>query len=398
MVEGRTPSVARKTREPYCLKIISMMSFMYYSSSGAQQALMRLSGQLMLRGHSVEVWFLYRKVAVDTGDLTVRSFFDGNLSFKRLFILPFRLLRAIREAQPDAVISFLPLANTLGQLCAWLGGVRLRIASHRTPAYTYSLPMRIADRLLGALGLYTAIICVSRAVRQSFQNYPPNYRARLQVVNNGIAWNASSSTRLDARRKLGLPLTGFVFVAVGRICAQKNYFFLLEAFARTANSYLAIAGDGELGPELRAVAHRLNLKERIFFLGHIERQLIPELLRAADGFVSSSHFEGQSNAVLEAMHEGLPILVNDIPEQRETVVDDVTGEEAALLASVSDTAKWAAQLQTLTDDAGLRRQLAVSAQKMVTRRFALDRMMDGFEQTLTPAQANTRQQPEPHCP
>ena len=379
------------------MKIISMMSFMY-PSSGAQQALMRLSQQLVLRGHSVEMWFLYRKVDVDTGDLTVRFFFDRNLSLKRLFVLPFRLVHAIREAQPDAVISFLPLANTLGQLCAWLGGVRLRIAGHRVPAHTYSASMRIADRLLGALGLYTAIICVSRAVQQSFQDYPATYRERLRVVHNGIAWNASSSTRLDARRKLGLPLTGVVFVAVGRICAQKNYFFLLEAFARTANSYLAIAGDGEQGPELRALARRPDLEERVFFLGHLERQLVPDLLRAADAFVSSSLFEGQSNAVLEAMHEGLPMLVSDIPEQREAVVDEVTGEEAALLASISDAAIWTAQLQRLTDDADLRRRLAVSAQKMAARRFTVDRMIDGFERTLTPAHANSRGQPEPHCP
>jgi glycosyltransferase involved in cell wall biosynthesis len=380
------------------VKIIGMMSFMYHPSSGAQQALMRLSRQLILRGHSVEVWFLYRKVDADTGDLTVRFFFDGNLSFKRLFVLPFRLVRALREAQPDAVISFLPLTNTLGQLCAWLAGVRLRIASHRAPANTYSVPMRIADKLLGAMGLYTAIICVSRAVQQSFQEHPPNYRARLQVVHNGIAWNPSSSTQLDARRKLGLPPTGFVFVAVGRICAQKNYFILLEAFARTTNSYFAIAGDGEQGPEVRALACRLNLEQRVFFLGHVERQLVPDLLRAADAFVSSSIFEGQSNAVLEAMHEGLPILVSDIPEQRETVVDEVTGEEAGLLASLSDTAIWAAQLQRLTDDADLRRRLASSAQKMVARRFTLDRMIDGFEQTLTPTHVNSPGQPEPHCP
>jgi glycosyltransferase involved in cell wall biosynthesis len=218
------------------------------------------------------------------------------------------------------------------------------------------------------------------------------------VVHNGIAWDASPATQLEARQKLGLPLAGFVFVAVGRMCAQKNYFFLLEAFAHTANSYLAIAGDGEQGPEIRAVARRLNLEDRVFFLGHVQRQLVPDVLRAADAFVSPSLFEGQSNAVLEAMHEGLPILASDIPEQRETIVDEVTGEEAGLLASISDTAIWAEHLQRLTDDADLRRRLAASGQKMVARRFTLDRMIDGFEQTLRPAHANSQRRPEPHYP
>ena len=98
------------------------------------------------------------------------------------------------------------------------------------------------------------------------------------------------------------------------------------------------------------------------------------------------------------MHAGLPILVSDIPEQRETVVDEVTGEEAGLLASLSDTGSWTTKLQILTDDAELRRRLAFSAQKMVARRFTLDRMIDGFEQTLIPARRNSQQEPEPHYP
>ena len=187
-------------------------------------------------------------------------------------------------------------------------------------------------------------------------------------------------------------------MAAGRLSKQKNYFLLLEAFARTRNAYLAIAGDGELGTELRAFARKLNLEERVFFLGALERDLIPDLLRSADAFVSSSLFEGQSNAVLEAMHEGLPILVSDIPEQRETVVDEVTGEECALLASVSDADLWTAQLQKLIDSADLRQQLAASAQQMVARRFAVERMIDGFEQVLTSASPTPSGLPELHCP
>lgn len=379
------------------MKIVCMISFMN-RGAGAQQALMRLSQQLNLRGHSVEVWFLYRKADVDTGDLTARCIHDGNLTPLQLVLLPTRLLRALREARPDAVVSFLPLANTLGLLSAWLAGVTVRIASHRAPAYTYSAAMRIADRAVGTLGLYTAIVCVSRAVQQSFQHYPAGYRARLHIVHNGIAWQASSSTRLDARRKLGLPPTGFLFVAAGRLSKQKNYPLLLEAFARTTTSYLAIAGDGDLETELKTIVRKLNLEERVLFLGALERELIPDLLRSADAFVSSSLFEGQSNAVLEAMHEGLPILVSDIPEQRETVVDEVTGEECALLAAVSNVERWAAQLQRLIDSPDLRQQLAAAAQHMVARRFAVERMIDGFERVLTSASARPSDLPAPHCP
>jgi glycosyltransferase involved in cell wall biosynthesis len=374
-----------------------MISFMN-RGAGAQQALMRLSQQLGLRGHSVEIWFLYRKADVDTGDLKARCVLDGNLTPARLVLLPFHLMGALRAAQPDAVISFLPLANTLGLLSAWFAGIPVRVASHRAPGYTYSAPMRITDKLLGALGLYTAIVCVSRAVQQSFHAYPSNYRARLKVVHNGIAWKGSAASRQEARRKLGLPASGFLFVAAGRLSKQKNYFFLLEAFARTTNALLAIAGDGELETELKAFVRSHHLDQRVVFLGALEQEQIPDLLRSADAFVSSSLFEGQSNAVLEAMHEGLPILVSDIPEQRETVVDEITGEESALVAAVTDTDLWSAQLQRLIDSADLRQQLASSARQMVARRFAIERMIDGFEQVLTSSRGGPPGVPEPHCP
>jgi glycosyltransferase involved in cell wall biosynthesis len=98
------------------------------------------------------------------------------------------------------------------------------------------------------------------------------------------------------------------------------------------------------------------------------------------------------------MHEGLPILVSDIPEQRETVVDEITGEESALLAAVTDTGLWSAQLQRLIDSADLRQQLATSARQMVARRFAIERMIDGFEQVLRSSRGGPPGVPEPHCP
>src|SRR5258705_5878554 len=161
------------------MKIICMISFLD-RGAGAQQALMRLSQQLALRGHDVETWFLYRKADVDTGGIPARLFSEDRLTLPRLFFLPFRLVYAIRQARPDSMVSFLPLANTLGLLCGWFAGVKSRVASQRTAAGPYSPIMRIADKILGSLGLYTSIVCVSGAVRESFHAYPSSYRARLR--------------------------------------------------------------------------------------------------------------------------------------------------------------------------------------------------------------------------
>jgi len=68
------------------------------------------------------------------------------------------------------------------------------------------------------------------------------------------------------------------------------------------------------------------------------------------------------------------------------------------LASVFDADPWAAQLQRLIESADLRQQLATSARQMVARRFAVERMIDGFEQVLISARSTPSGLPEPHCP
>jgi glycosyltransferase involved in cell wall biosynthesis len=118
------------------------------------------------------------------------------------------------------------------------------------------------------------------------------------------------------------------------------------------------------------------------FAGSLGQADVRNLLRAADAFVQTSLYEGQSNAVLEAMHEGLPIVVSDIPEQRETVADEETGELGGLLAPLDDRERWIDALTRIRDDRALRQDLAQTAQALVARRFTLEKMVDRFEAVL----------------
>jgi glycosyltransferase involved in cell wall biosynthesis len=362
-------------------KVIGIVSFM--NTAGAQEALLRLARQLRVRGYDAEVWFLYEEVPVYHGEPFTRTFLrKAKPSLWDYASIFFRVIKTLRQEKPDAVIGFLPLGNVLGLTAALLAGVDVRIASQRAPGPTFGRVMRTLDRILGSIGVYTSVVCVSDAVRRSFDGYGRRYRNLLSVVHNGIEWRGSELDKADARRRLRLPPGEFTYVALGRMKRQKNYPFLLDAFSSTDRGCLVIAGDGELRKALEQQAENLQLSNRLILLGNISREETRHLLRASDAFVQASLYEGQSNAVLEAMHEALPILVNDIPEQRETIVDDDTGESAGLLATVDDKTMWVRLLQQLRDDADLRQKLSSSAQHMVARRFTLDRMIDGFEHTL----------------
>jgi len=174
------------------------------------------------------------------------------------------------------------------------------------------------------------------------------------------------------------------FLAIGRMKTQKNYRFMLERLAETPGIVLFIAGDGELREGLEGAAAELAVADRVRFLGNVSRSGVRELLSACDAFIQTSAYEGQSNAVLEAMHAGMPIIVSDIPMQRETLCDE-TGAAAAILASLHDRAAWLDGMAQLRDQPVLRARLGTEARALVERRFGLTRMIDGFERVFREA-------------
>jgi glycosyltransferase involved in cell wall biosynthesis len=203
----------------------------------------------------------------------------------------------------------------------------------------------------------------------------------MMVVHNGIVWTPSGLEKTVARAGFGIPEDYPLMVATGRFVVQKNYDLMVRAMATTPRLRLAIAGDGPLYAATRALAQDLGADDRIHFLGALPHDRVLDLLRAADGFVQTSLFEGQSNSTLEAMHEGLPIVCSDISMQRETVCDE-NGVSAAHLVALDDFEGWRDALIALRDDPVAGIELGARARALVQRRFTLARMIDGFENVI----------------
>jgi glycosyltransferase involved in cell wall biosynthesis len=361
-------------------KIVGVISFM--NPAGAQEALLRLMTQLRLRGHETEVWFLYAKSSCYRGLPGVRVLLDkSRLSPLDVVHVFLRLLALMRRGRPDVVVGFLPLATVLGLIAAALADVPMRVASQRSPGPTFGRVLRGLDRWIGSRGVYSRIVCVSQAVRESFVDYPQPYRERLSVVNNGIAWEPSRMEKTAARASFQIPGDHPLVVATGRFVPQKNYDLMVRAMATTPRLRLAIAGDGPLYGASQALARDLGADDRIHFLGALPHDRVTDLLRAADGFVQTSLFEGQSNSTLEAMHEGLPIVCSDIPMQRETVCEE-NGDIAARLVALDDFEGWRDALLAVRDDPAAAAELGARAKALVLRKFTLTRMIDGFENII----------------
>jgi glycosyltransferase involved in cell wall biosynthesis len=137
-----------------------------------------------------------------------------------------------------------------------------------------------------------------------------------------IANATDTGADFDAGAAVELPPSPYL-LAVGRVTEQKNVHRLAEAFNRFAEErpdmILAIAGGVDDPSYLEQVKPHLN--DRIKLLGRLPRSTLGALYANAFAYVNSSIHEGSSNAVLEAISWGAPILLSGIPENRDFGID-----------------------------------------------------------------------------
>jgi glycosyltransferase involved in cell wall biosynthesis len=159
------------------------------------------------------------------------------------------------------------------------------------------------------------------------------------------------------RTELGFPAATRVVLAVGRLVDQKNHALAIRAIGEVPAAGLAIAGDGELRPELERLAAETGVADRVHFLGL--RTDARALMGAADVIVLPSHWEGLPLAALEALASGTPLVATDVRGLRELLTD---GENALLVPE--DAAALATALRRVLDDPGLAARLATGGKQV----------------------------------
>jgi glycosyltransferase involved in cell wall biosynthesis len=178
---------------------------------------------------------------------------------------------------------------------------------------------------------------------------------------------------------------------VGALRVEKRLPDLVRSFARVAQirpkAQLVIAGEGAEETAIRTAAREMGLEERIHLLGR--RNDVPELLAGASVFVLTSASEGLSNALLEAMAAGTPIVATDIDANRAVVEH----EKEALLIPLGDPEALGRAIVKLLDDRELALRLSRAGLAKV-RDYDLSevarRYRRAFRETARPLRASLR--------
>ena len=187
--------------------------------------------------------------------------------------------------------------------------------------------------------------------------------APIQVIPNGVDLEPYRR-RLDPfpRSRFGVSQEDVLLIFVGRLGPEKNLTFLLRSFAGAHSAYpntsLLLVGVGPEMDNLKDLAERIGLSDRIRFAGLVDYELIPRYLAAADAFVTASVTEVHPLSVIEAMASGLPVLGIESPGVSDSIVDGQNG-----LLSRDDLASFTAKLSLLLADAPGRRRMALNARR-----------------------------------
>lgn len=218
-----------------------------------------------------------------------------------------------------------------------------------------------------AISLSRRTICTSEAERDELSEIlSSSLRARLLVVRNAppAPPPAGPPDRTHARKQLDLPLETVVALFIGQLEPRKDPLTAIAAAQAAADAgaplILLVAGDGPLEGQVRAQA-----APAVRVLGHRDD---PQLLfAAADILVMPSLREGQSLAVLEAMRDGLAVVVSDGPGNPETV------GESGVVVPVGDPKALADVLARLAADDTERRRLGEAARARYESHHSLER-------------------------
>jgi glycosyltransferase involved in cell wall biosynthesis len=135
------------------------------------------------------------------------------------------------------------------------------------------------------------------------------------------------------------------------------------------DAHLLVAGEGPQRWRLERFRRQVQNEDHVHLLG--ERDDVPRLVSLCDIFASASQYEGQPNAMLEAMAAGRPVVASDIAGHRDLVVPDVTGH----LVPLGDRAEFTRWINELLDDRELAEGLGAAGRARVEAEFSVSAMI-----------------------
>lgn len=258
----------------------------------------------------------------------------------------------VKKENPSLILSFLTPYNML-VLTATCGLKQKILVAERTDPNRLlaggKLGLMLRDRLYRrALGIITQ-------TEYAKQCYDKKFLGKTKVIYNPITMTdkqVGMAMRTEKEK---------VFVTVGRLEPVKDQAMMIAAFERFLTTHLGyrlvIYGEGPARQQLEALIDAKGLKDSVALPGSNNK--VWDAISSAECFLLTSEYEGMSNAMIEAMCLGLPVISTKVAGATDLIKDGENG----YLVDVKDAESMTKRMAKVADNAELRQSMAMKAVK-----------------------------------
>ena len=315
----------------------------------------------------------------DVPEFRLKSFYDLHTA-RQLW----RFAQYLKKQQIDVVHTHDFYTNVFGMAGAALARVPARIASRRESAVRPA-KQRSIERTAYRMAHCVVANC-DEVRRQLLEEGVPPRKAR--TIYNGLD-PARVQTRREKKEILGslkLPQTARFVTIMANMRAHvwrpepacyKDHPTFLRAAKRVLENVpeaaFIIAGEGELQEQTESLARTLGIENRTFFIGRC--QDVGAVLSISEVCVLSSRAEGFSNAILEYMAAGRPVVATDVGGAREAIVHG----ESGYLVSAGDDERMAEYIIALLQDTEKARSMGDYGRQIVNDKFSCLKQVQSVE-------------------
>lgn len=336
------------------------------TSGGAERVISLLANGLAKRNHKVEIVNLNQHIVfypiLQQVNLSFAEDEVGSSIIRKICWLR----KHVKKEKPDVVIPFMEAVYCVTLLA--LIGIKVPvISSERIDPRKSPFVRNILRRIF--LPLTTHLVVQTQDIKAF---YPKFIQKKTSIIYNPVS---ETVFQLQDEPKKN------VIINVGKLHKQKNQELLIKAFASIADDFpdwtLVIYGEGPERDSLESLvsSFKSQVSSHIKLPGRCET--VVEEMNRAKVFAFSSDFEGMSNAILEAVCVGLPVVTTNVSGAEELVKDG----EGGYVTPLRDKKALAAALKLLLANEALRQKMA-NHNKATAENFKLDKIVDQWEDLL----------------
>ncbi len=286
-----------------------------------------------------------------------------------------QFLKFLKQEKVDMVMTYHFSSDMWGTFWSRLAGVPVILSNRRDMGFWrmswHVAAYRIVNRWV------KKIVVVSESVKNMVIATEHVAQEKIEVIYNGVELSPVTSLK----RELEIKDDEIVIMHVANLKPVKGHTYFLQAVAQIINEYpkikIVLIGKDEFNGAIQKQAKELGIEDKIIFLG--QRNDVGRLLSAADICVLPSVSEGMSNAILEYMAAGKPVIATRVGGNPELVQEGFNG----LLVAQENVGELKNALIILIKDENKRKEMGSNGFKRAQEYFSMNQMVVSYDKLFT---------------